>query len=357
MKSRIFFFLSFMIFFNFSCSKNDDNSSEKKHVLKEASNTHTIEIHLNNRVASLLMSSSEYNSWKQNKEFGYSETSKALFQDIYKKFEDDFDFILLILNETEIPEGLPSGQLFDIKNNVLGIGIDIYDSTEAFGSQGKLSAIMQLSKLNYLTSGPALHELMHNWANYALPTTNSAHWGFNGGSNRGQLGGFDQSTLVENGNNSYTVEYFGEFANGGNSIKYNDLELYLMGMIPLSSVNAFDNFSEITNSSYNDGKITFNSSLKKRHDPSSLEELLGKREPSNKNSQKDFNLLLLVLTNKELSKEQWQIVDDQAAEFGKKGEGVDPEPFTVDGITYIPSKTYNFWEATNGKGTLTIGDF
>ena len=44
-------------------------------------------------------------------------------------------------------------------------------------------------------------------------------------------------------------------------------------------------------------------------------------------------------------------------EFGKKGEGSIPEPYTVDGVTYQPRKTYNFWEATNGKGTLTIGDF
>ena len=130
-----------------------------------------------------------------------------------------------------------------------------------------------------------------------------------------------------------------------------------MGMIPLSSVKPFDNFSEISNKSFSEGKYTFNSSSRKAFDSTSIENLLGKREPSYENSQKDFNLLLIVLTDKDLSDEEWAIVDDQAAEFGKKGEGSNPEPYTIDGVTYQPRKTYNFWEATNGKGTLTIGDF
>lgn len=357
MNNKALFLILFLSFFVLSCSKNDDDSTQKKHVLKEASNSHKIELHSNNRVASLKMSTSEYKSWKQNNEFGSSEASKALFQDIYKKFEDDYDFIFLILNETEIPEGLPAGRLLNIKNDIAGIGLSIYDNTNKYGSKGRLNAIMELSKLNYLTQGPALHELMHNWGNYALQTTNNAHWGFTGGSGKGQLGGFEQSTLIENGNNSYTVNSFGEVANGGNSVKYNELELYLMGMIPLSSVKPFDNFSEISNKSFSEGKYTFNSSSRKTFDSTSIENLLGKREPSYENSQKDFNLLLIVLTDKDLSDEEWAIVDDQAAEFGKKGEGSNPEPYTIDGVTYQPRKTYNFWEATNGKGTLTIGDF
>ncbi|MFL2628977.1 MAG: hypothetical protein ACJ0NO_00370, partial [Flavobacteriaceae bacterium] len=114
MNNKVLFLILFLSFFVFSCSKNDDDSTQKKHVLKEASNSHKIELHSNNRVASLKMSTSEYKSWKQNSEFGSSEASKALFQDIYKKFEDDYDFIFLILNETEIPEGLPSGRLLNI---------------------------------------------------------------------------------------------------------------------------------------------------------------------------------------------------------------------------------------------------
>ena len=62
------------------------------------------------------------------------------------------------------------------------------------------------------------------------------HWGFTGGSTKGQLGGFEQSTLVELEDSSYSVAPFGPFANGGNGVPYNELELYLMGMAPLSSV-------------------------------------------------------------------------------------------------------------------------
>ena len=69
--------------------------------------THTIEIHPNNRAASLLMSSVEYNDWKSNNEFYNQSIREALFQDIYQKFDDEFDFIFLLLNEDVKPSNLP----------------------------------------------------------------------------------------------------------------------------------------------------------------------------------------------------------------------------------------------------------
>jgi hypothetical protein len=305
------------------------------------------------------MSSSEYKSWIENDEFGYSSESKSLFQDIYKKFKDEYDLIFLVLNEEEVPSGLPYGRLVDISNNVSGIGIPQYDYSADFGSEGKLTAIMQLSTLNSLTRGPALHEIMHNWANYAFETTNQSHWGFTGGSNPGQLGGFDQSTLVSNGDNSYAVEAFGEFANGGNSQPYTEFELYLMGMIPLSSVNTFNSFTGISSEAYDEGSntITFNASSQKQYSQSIIESLLGNRIPSSADSQKEFKLLVLVVTPTDLSEDQWLMVDNSALEFGKKGPGEPAiEYIGQDGRNYT-YKTYNFWEATKGIGLLTIRDF
>lgn len=243
--------------------------------------------------------------------------------------------------------------LIGVSNNVQGIGRNSYDYTSDYGSSGKLKAVMQLTGLEYLKYGPALHELAHQWANYALPTHSVdgvgsnltsypywGHWGFTGGSTKGQLGGFKQSTLIDNGNNSYTVEEFGPFANGGNGIPYNELELYLMGMIPISSVSNFDMFTDITSLAVNTSTFDFTANTRTTYTPQSLEELLGQRDPSIDNSQKDFKLLVVVITDSPLSDDEWNKVDATAEWFSIKGD---------DGTSL-----YNFWEATNGVGSITV---
>ena len=311
------------------------------------------ELHSNNRVSSLLMSESEYNNWVNNDGFSDSNIRLPLVQDVYKKFSDTYDFIFFVLNEPSIPSSLYYyGRLIGVSNNVEGIGKSIYDYSSDYGSSGKLKAVMQLTGLEYIKYGPALHEIAHQWANFALPTHSvdapgsnltsypyGSHWGFTGGSTKGQLGGFEQSTLVENGNNSYTVDEFGPFANGGNGIPYNELELYLMGMIPVSSVSNFDMFTDITSLAINTSTFDFTAS-KTTYSPESLINLLGEREPSVDNSQKDFKLLVVVITDEPLSDDEWSKVDATAEWFSKKED---------DGTSL-----YNFWEATNGVGSITI---
>ena len=316
---------------------------------------HEFELHSNNRVSSLLMTENEYSNWITNDGFTDGDLRLSLVNDVYERFADKYDFIFFVLNEESIPLNLYYyGKLIGVSNNVQGIGMSSYDYTSEYGSSGKLKAVMQLTGLEYLKYGPALHELAHQWANYALPTHNVnelgtdltsypywGHWGFTGGSSPGQLGGFNQSSLIENGNNSYTVDSFGAFANGGNGVPYNELELYLMGMLPITSVTPFDMFTDITSLELDesDYDLTFTAS-RTTYTYESLEDSLGVRIPSIDNSQKDFKLLVIVITNSPLSDEEWNRVDATAEWFSYKGD---------DGTSL-----YNFWEATNGMGSITI---
>ena len=72
------------------------------------------------------MSSDEYKSYVENDQF-YKDNkfTQRLIQDIYKKFEDDYDYVLLVLNEDEKPPGVPYGVSKGVKNDNQGIGIDI----------------------------------------------------------------------------------------------------------------------------------------------------------------------------------------------------------------------------------------
>ena len=349
-----------------SCSSNDEDPQNNSDVVIDTGDSsnynssqnsdHLITTYSGNKVSSLLMSSSEYSDWKSNDQFSDGLVRETLFKDIYKHFSDKYDFIYLILNEDDIPEGISYyGKNIGVSNDITGIGGGIYDYTSDYGSSGKLKSIVQLTSLGFLENGPALHEILHNWANYALPTENVAqtgtnlnsfsyfgHWGFTGGSTKGQLGGFKQSSLEDLGNNQYSVDPFGAFANGGNSVPFNELELYLMGMTPISNVNQFDLFNNITSFEVNSDKYIFTAN-KVSYGPDELESLLGVRSPSSSDSQKEFDLLIIVLTDNALTDDQWTRINDAAEWFSFKG---------ADEFDY----SYNFWEATNGIGSINIGN-
>ena len=116
------------------------------------------ELHSNNRVSSLLMSENEYDNWVFNDGFSDGGIRLPLINDVYNKFSDKYDFIFFVLNEPSIPSGLfYYGKLIGVSNNVQGIGSNSYDYTSDYGSSGKLKAVMQLTGLEYLKYGPALH--------------------------------------------------------------------------------------------------------------------------------------------------------------------------------------------------------
>mgnify|MGYP006110755291 FL=1 len=321
------------------------------------SQTHTIEIHPNGRVASILMTTAEYNSWISNDDFNNSTISEPLISDIYQKFEDDFDFIFLILNEETQPSNLNyAGQLKRVSNTIEGTGVDISDDSSDFGSAGKLKSLIQLTQIDFLLSGPTSHEILHNWGNFVIPSesvsdfgtnltssTLGGHWGFTGGSTKGQLGGFDQNTLVDNGNGSYTIDSFGPNANGANSVPYNELELYLMGMIPLSEVAAFDGFTTITSLADNGNDTWTLEATKTNYTPASLNTLLENRVPSSTTAQKDFKALVIVITDAPLTTDEWDLLDFQAELYSRNSD---------DGFSTL----YNFWEATNGLGTIEMNN-
>ncbi|WP_010520253.1 T9SS type A sorting domain-containing protein [Aquimarina agarivorans] len=318
----------------------------------------TYQKHKNNRVISLQMSQAKFNQWTSNDEFADDEKASELVKDIYKNFNDDFDFITFILNTENTPSGISyAGKLSKISNTIKGIGIPVFDNSNAYGSSGKLKSIIQLSKKNNILYGPFLHELMHNWASYGFDTAGPrrgfsdnpddfgpffGHWGFTGGNTPGQLGGFTQSTLIDNGNNSYTVDRFGDFANGGNSVPYTQLELYLMGVISADAVETFDLFQNITSFSQGTktGTYDFSANTRITYTPQVLVEKLGERKPSFTNATKEFSMLMVVITTTPLTEDEWTEFDNDVESFTRNGDDND-------------SRLYNFWEATDGKATLS----
>jgi hypothetical protein len=115
-----------------------------------------------------------------------------------------------------------------------------------------------------------------------------------------------------------------------------------MGMAPLSSVAPFDLFSDITAWSGTETAYEFTANSRTTYDNAAIENLLGTRSPSFEDSQKEFKLLVVVLTDEALTTEEWNTIDATAEWFSYPG---------ADDYS-----SYNFWEATNGVGSIVIGE-
>lgn len=137
-----------------------------------------------------------------------------------------------------------------------GIGKDFDWEREGYKTNGTVRGVIgvQYRPQQY---GPFGHEMVHYWANFLHPSFGfgiglnenaGPHWGYAG--MRGVLGGFEASTLrcetptgamppgctaTGSGRTRYVVELF--FSNdNGVATPCSPLELYLMGLLPLSEV-------------------------------------------------------------------------------------------------------------------------
>lgn len=301
---------------------------------------------------------------------------------IYNYVKDEYDFIFLVTNNKSRPKNVTyAGVMNKIKNDVKGIGIDLYDNTQNYGSNGKLKGIMHFAYRGAILRGPTLHEIAHYWANkfrnfkakddgssgYHLGT--GSHWGYTGFfGGKGQLGGFDakngdfryenQEFTRKDGTiwKLYSAKSFSWNANGGNRIPYNDVELYLMGMLPKSQVKdlmipvpwgsslspeekTFVRENNIAKS----GRTYFTAIdvIRKSWSDILAEHNIPDREPSYLNSQKNFRILTVLLDTKMPKSFEVDIVSSQIESLGYKGYDKDPN-------------NYNFWEATRGVGSLSV---
>ena len=157
----------------------------------------------NGSFVSVLISESEYSNWNDGSINYISTTSNrtSFFQDVYKIFNDDFDFVIILHNNVSLPSTFNYyGRYMPVSRSIKGISKtdSTYDYSSDYGSSGKLKFIIHMP-FKGLLSGPTLHEIFHQWGNYILDSqfTNQEsaipHWGFS--SACCQLGGFEKSKL------------------------------------------------------------------------------------------------------------------------------------------------------------------
>ena len=286
----------------------------------------------------------------------------------YEHFEDEFDFLIFVRNLVSGAEGVVARlpyQYIAVSNEVRGIGQPRFSDATRWGSSGRLQGSVFLTWVEFANlvggeewrlfrTGPVLHELMHRWANNILPTSFGGHWGFS--SAAGVVGGFDITNLVDRGGGRYTAGIWGGAAGPNKPAHFSSIELYLAGFVPPEEVPDLW-VAE-------DGKWLLDDNgnlVETRNGPVftagqvkiyTIEDIIaehGRRVPNASRSQKDFRAAVILLTDKTHPADPQVLkkLSDDVSWFSHPGvSGTDD--------WYRGSDVYNFYEATGGRGTITI---
>ena len=290
---------------------------------------------------------------------------EVLARFFFTHYEDAFDYLMVFSNLSRYGDNeyyTYVGGHHSVRNDVEGTGKSRYSRNQELGSVGRLNAILHFPWVyavdtndgavnTALLGGPSLHEIMHSWANYTIPTAVGVgvHWGFS--SANGQLGGFDRANLVDHGGGQYSAGGFGLVGNGGNTVPYSPIELYFAGLIPPSEVpdlwvaedgtglkDASGNWVWV----YDDADQIFTAS---KVSTWSIERIVaehGARVPDSRQSQKHFRAALILAVDP-LHPQRQSTLDDLS-------EAVQVFTHAGEDDSYL----FNFWEATGGRATLTM---
>ena len=355
----------------------DAGSSAKIKTIETAD--YSISILGSGRVVNLVSNSKYKNEFRDIQRGGNgsrlaSSTVKLITNILFKHFEDEFDFIMIASGCSKIGpcvknNGGTYGVSYGVKNNVTGIARELFDYSDDYGSNGKLKSVHYYPHLNGITMGPSLHELMHTWAS-KLEILDGyrgdpelvcpGHWGWT--NIGGQLGGWKHGSLQALSNGSYQAQgpnntkQFDGLVNGNsgvssNSFSYSNFELYMMGIIGADEVG-----QEIKIAQDFKWKDLYDGTFEASTIHSlTMEEIIadaGIRSPSHIESQKNFRSMYVVVSEEKLKPNEWGFIDQELHRFQLQGTGYSK---SIKLSLLNPALPLNFWEATQGKATMTFG--
>jgi hypothetical protein len=159
-------------------------------------------------------------------------------QRFYQFFADEYDFINIIA----LPSFFENRFHFQVKNDVLGIGLNIFDDSFKYGSFGKLKGISMFPNTVFHdgASEGFQHELGHQWINFLTDTpfeSGIAHWPFS--STASGIMGFSIPPTGQGGDFKCNLVQQGDqviLERRDDSPEYSDMDLYLMGLLPPDQV-------------------------------------------------------------------------------------------------------------------------
>lgn len=273
---------------------------------------------------------------------------QSLSQEFYDWVNDDYDFIHFLL----VPGFRANRYHASIQNSTQGLGLSDFDNSDDFGSAGRLQGY-NVFPIPYFFDGANrgfIHEIGHQWVNYLRGTALESgipHWplsnlasGVMGFSLPGTGAGGTFPKRVEPEGNGYRVT-------GDPELRFpvfNDMELYLMGLLPQDEVGlivVFNDQSEVPadgfypNSAFT--KVTIED----------IVNVVGTREPGVDRAQKNFKVATIVVSDELLSPVEIAFYDY----FAQRAEGQSPVLVT-EGFAQGNGKP--FYVATGQRAMLDV---
>ena len=175
---------------------------------------------------------------------------REIANQFYATHPDEYDFLLIFTNfQFNMPASEVLAFYHPVKNDVSGIGIELFDNTSIYGSNGGLQGTIDMGDLADIESDPMAadftttmtilsHELLHRWAAHvtfldggspsgALLGKDGSHWSY--------LLDTDASVLY---GNDWQDNGDGSFTSGSTPMRYfSELDLYLMGLADAAEVS------------------------------------------------------------------------------------------------------------------------
>jgi uncharacterized protein (TIGR03437 family) len=267
----------------------------------------------------------------------------------YRSFSDDYDFLNIVIYSRVYFAN--RGHLA-VRNDVQGIGANVYNNASTFGSSGRLRGITVFPNFSFFDGAETAyqHELGHQWINYlnASPLDRyKPHWPLS--SLASGIMGFSIPPTNEGGEFACFVlsEAGGvRLVPRTDAAVFTDLDLYLMGLAPAEEVqehiilaeqDSATVLSQCRNQLYS-GAVT-------RMRLADIVKVAGPRVPAYGNAPRRFKVATLVVSPSLLSEDALALV----SLFASRAEETAPVA-THSGFAKVSSKP--FAVSTRGRGTL-----
>ncbi len=270
----------------------------------------------------------------------------GVFEKLYSVYPDVFDFVIVMPAhpiydpDRNFAENVP--YFVHAKNEIQNIGLDIYDNTPRFFSQGRLMGMI------YHSWGPGSildHEIGHAWAAnlgrvYDLAYCDDCygpHW--NPLTDiAGQMSAFlfhpdapiGAGHLLDNGDGTWRID-----REPGDNTPYSDLDLYAMGLIPASEVGPISTL--VDPDTTDAGRVTCTTI-----ETTTIDDIIaaegGERVPDFADSPKEFSIAMVVVKNAEFTPAEFAFYSLVAKYFASTEQG--------------DWSLTTFHQATGGRATL-----
>ncbi len=261
---------------------------------------------------------------------------------LYEIYEDAFDFLFFLPN-TALDRGGYCGQYRSVNNAATGTGRGMRNLGRFLGSPNKLRGVVEIFRDLCVDSDTMLHEIMHAWGNFALPSSaNDAHWGFS--SANGMLGGFDRRELRDLGDGRYSAGSFSPV--DAMDKPYGAIELYMAGLLDASEVPDIWVASDGQWTGESEQLVSvFAASEVEDWSVERIIEEHGPRTPTVADSQKAFRGAFVLVADQEQPPDQAKMAELSALLNWFSRPQDDPDDPQV-----------NFYEATGGRATFSFGE-